>query len=73
MNKRKQKTSEEVLKEKYMSPQDLKIVIPTMSLKKCREEIDDLRKAMAYDGYYVPDGKVKIALTEYVKKRFFKE
>ena len=72
MNRKKQKNSDDILKEKYMTPQDLKIVIPTMSLKKCRETIDELRTSMEQDGYYVPQGKVKIALTEFVVDRFFK-
>lgn len=66
------KKAEDILKQKYMNPQDLKVVIPSMSLRKCREHIDELRTKMEHDGYFVPEGKVKIALTEFVIDKFFR-
>lgn len=72
MTKTRPKKTEEILKEKYMTPQDLKIVIPSMSLRECRKIIDELRTQMDIEGYFVPQGKVKIALTEFVIRKFFK-
>lgn len=72
MKRIRTKKAEEILKQKYMNPQDLKIVIPDMSLKECRKRIDELRTQMYLEGYYVPDGKVKIALTEFVERKFFR-
>jgi hypothetical protein len=72
MVKIKTKKTEDVLKQKYMNPQDLKIVIPDMSLKECRNKIDELRNWMEAEGYYVPEGTIKIALTEFVERKFFR-
>lgn len=66
------KKTEEILKQKYMNPQDLKNVIPSMSLRECRKIIDELRTQMGNEGYFVPQGKVKIALTTFVDRKFFR-
>lgn len=66
------KKTEEILKQRYMNPQDLKVVIPSMSLKECRKIIDELRTEMEFEGYFVPQGKVKIALTTFVDRKFFR-
>lgn len=72
MKRIRTKKTEDILKQKYMNPQDLKVVIPDMSLKECRNKINELRVQMKTEGYYVPDGKVKIALTEFVERKFFR-
>lgn len=72
MKKIRTKKTEDILKQKYMNPQDLKVVIPDMSLKECRNKINELRVQMKLEGYYVPEGKVKIALTEFVERKFFR-
>lgn len=70
--KTRTKKTEEILKQKYMKPQDLKIVIPSMSLKECRKIIEELRNEMNNEGYFVPQGKIKIALTDFVIRKFFR-
>ena len=70
--KTRTKKTEDILKQKYMNPQDLKVVIPDMSLKECRKIIDELRTEMEFEGYFVPQGKVKIALTTFVDRKFFR-
>lgn len=64
------KTTEEILKQQYITARDLQKLIPGMSyvaaLKKINEFIEIETKEL---GYLNPSGKTKVALTWLVKKR----
>lgn len=63
------KTIEDVLEQKYLSANDLQIIIPTLGYLKALEYIKIFRKEMESLGYFVPGGKKQIALTKLVRKR----
>lgn len=65
-----QKTKEEIFAQAYMSPQDLKMLMPTMGIDNCREQIKAVRKIMKEKNIYVPKTKPLLALTKEVKKYF---
>ena len=62
------KTKEDILNQLYMSPQDLKILMPTMGIDNCRNCIANAIHIMREKNMYVPDTKPKLALTKVVKK-----
>jgi len=62
------KTKEEILNQIYISPQDIKILAPTMGMQLCRKYIDLARAEMAEKNYFVPATTPKLALTKVVKK-----
>jgi len=61
-------TKEEILDQLYLSPQDIKKLVPTLSMDLCRKFIDEARAEMKEKNYYVPETKPKLALTKIVKK-----
>ena len=64
------KTKEEILDQLYISPQDLKILIPALGIDKCRLLIDEIRDEMENKKYYIPPStKPKLALTKLVRKK----
>lgn len=64
------KTKEEVLEQSYISPQDLKILMPTVGIDNCRNIIAEIRTEMKAKGLFVPQTTPRLALTKLVKKRF---
>lgn len=64
------KTIEDVLNQKYMSANDLKVVIPAIGINKAREYIVEIQAIMKEKGYYVPKCRTKIALTKLIIKKF---
>lgn len=62
------KTKEEILNQIYISPQDIKMLVPSMGIDLCRKYIDLARAEMKEKNYFVPDSKPKLALTKVVKK-----
>ena len=64
------KTKEEILNQTYMSAEDLKILIPTLGIRKCREYIKQFRQIMYDKKLCVPEGKTMVALTKIVRKQF---
>lgn len=64
------KTKEEILEQSYISPQDLKILIPNMGIENCRNTINVIREEMKEKGLFVPQTIPKIALTKLIRKRF---
>lgn len=64
------KTKEEVLKQAYISPHDLKILMPTVGIDNCREIIKTIREEMDNKGLYVPQTTPRLALTKLVIKKF---
>lgn len=63
------KTKEEILNQLYLSPQDLKQLVPSLGIDLCRDFIDEARKEMNEKSYFVPMTKPKLALTKIVKKK----
>lgn len=59
---------EKILEQVYVSPQDIKKLVPTLGMDLCRKFIDEARAEMTEKGYFVPETKPKIALTKIVKK-----
>lgn len=66
----KQKTADEILKQKYITAKDLQIIIPKLGYNKSLEYINDLREEMKDKNYFVPEGKTKVALTKLAKEKF---
>ena len=63
------KTKEEILDQLYISPQDLKALIPKLGIQQCRDYIDEVRIEMKNKGYLVPQSKPRLALTKLIKKK----
>lgn len=64
------KTREQVLNQDYMSPTDLKIIMPTMGIERCRSYIKEVREEMDLKGLFVPKTTPILALTKLVRKKF---
>lgn len=64
------KTSDEVLSQMYMTAADLKILMPTVSIEKCRMYIEQIRTEMEQKNFFVPQTKPWLALTKLVRKKF---
>jgi hypothetical protein len=62
------KTKEEILEQLYISPKDIKTLVPSLGMEICREFIDLARNEMKEKGYFVPETKPKLAITKIVKK-----
>lgn len=60
---------DDILKKVYLSPKDLKELMPTVGIDTCRKYIAEVRKEMLDKGYLVPEGKTKLALTKLVVKK----
>ena len=63
------KTKEEILSQPYISPQDLKMLMPTVGIGSCRKTIDTVRDEMKSKGIFVPETTPHLALTRLVKKK----
>lgn len=63
----------DVFKQTYMSAEDLKVIIPTMGIKARSKFIQDIRKQMEEENYYIPAGRTKLALTKLIKERLLNE
>ena len=64
------KTAEDVLKQKYMTAKDLKIVIPELGINKCREYIKEIRDEMKEQNIMIPATKGMLVQTKLVRKKF---
>jgi len=53
----------------YISANELKKLIPEMSIGECRIIINQVREDMKQKGYYVPNGKTKLALRKLVNEK----
>ena len=65
----KEKTKEEILDQLYISPSDLKILIPEIGIDRCRKYIKEFRDEMKAKGFFVPETKPRVALTKLVKEK----
>ena len=59
---------EEILKQYYINAKELKMLVPSLGINKCREIIKYARVQMLNDGCYEINTKPLIALTSYVIK-----
>lgn len=64
------KTSEEILKQQYITARDMQQIIPSLNYLRALKYIDELRIEMKKKGYFVPEGRTKVALTKLFKKKF---
>jgi len=64
------KTNEEILDQQYITATDMQQIIPNLNYIRALKYIDELRTEMKKKGYFVPDGKTKVALTKLFKKKF---
>lgn len=60
----------EILNKSYITAKDLMIIIPKLSYVRALKYIEEFRVEMAEKGYFVPEGRTKVALTKLVKKKF---
>lgn len=60
----------DILNQKYLTAKDLMMIIPKLSYKKALEYIDSARNEMSKKGYFLPDGRTKVALTKVIKQKF---
>lgn len=63
------KTKEEILNQLYVSPQDVKLLIPTLGMELCRQLVEETRNDMKEKHYFVPKTKPKLALTKMLRKK----
>lgn len=64
------KTKEEILNQTYMTADDLKQLMPTLGINKCRNYINDAQAEMQEKGYFIPQTTPRLALTKLIKKKF---
>ena len=64
------KTNEEILKQQYITAKDMQQIIPSLNYLRALKYIDELRIEMKKKGYFVPEGRTKVALTKLFKKKF---
>lgn len=60
----------DILNQSYITAKDLMVIIPKLSYVRALKYIDDFREEMKEKGYFVPEGRTKVALTKLVKKKF---
>ena len=64
------KTKEDILKQDYVTPKDIQVLIPGLNIEACREFIDEIRQEMEHKKLFVPPStKPKRALTKLVVKK----
>ena len=64
------KTKEEILNQAYLTSKDIKALIPSLGIDKCRLIIEEVQKEMKEKKYFIPPStKPKRALTKLVKKK----
>lgn len=64
------KTNEEILDQQYITATDMQQLIPKLSYPRALKYIEELRFEMKQKGYFVPEGRTKVALTKIFKKKF---
>lgn len=63
-------TTKEILEQQYLTAKDLMKIIPKLSYSMAIKYIENARHEMSEKGYFVPEGKTKVALTKVIKKKF---
>lgn len=62
--------NKKIVEQDYLTARDLMKIIPKLSYIKALEYIDNAREEMKNKGYFVPDGRTKVALTKIIRKKF---
>lgn len=62
------KTKEQILNQLYISPQDLKVLIPELGINNCQQIIKSIREEMRKKNIFVPNSKPLLAQTKLVIK-----
>lgn len=65
-----EKELKEIINQQYLTAKDLMKIIPKLSYCRALSYIEEARADMEKKGYFVPDGKTKVALTKIIKKKF---
>ena len=60
----------DIINQQYLTARDLMKIIPKLSYCRALSYIEEARADMKQKGYFVPDGKTKVALTKIIKKKF---
>ena len=68
--KKESLSTTEILEQPYITAKDLQKIIPQLGYIRALEYIDSIRAEMAEKGFFVPNGRTKVALTKLVKKKF---
>lgn len=64
------KSKEEILNQLYVTPQDVKILLPKLGIDNCRKIIEELQVEMKNKNLFIPPSKKpRMALTKLLKKR----
>ena len=64
------KTPEELLKQYYLTAEELTVIIPHLKMEKARLYIKEIRKQMVELNIFVPESRPYEALTKLIKKKF---
>ena len=64
------KTPDELLKQYYLTAEELTIIIPHLKIEKARIYIREIREQMKQLNYFVPETRPYEALTKLIKKKF---
>ena len=59
-----------VLNQKYLTAKDLMLIIPKLTYQRALGYIDNAREEMKEKGYFVPEGRTKVALTKIIRDKF---
>lgn len=70
MKKEINKSPEELLKQYYLTAEDLTIIIPHLKIEKARVYIREIREQMKEQNIFVPESRPYEALTKLIKKKF---
>ena len=62
--------TKKIIEQDYLTAKDLMKIIPKLSYQRALKYIEDARDEMKNKGYFVPDGRTKVALTKIIRKKF---
>ena len=64
------KTPDELLKQYYLTAEELTVIIPHLKIEKARVYIKEIREQMKRENIFVPETRPYEALTKLIKKKF---
>jgi len=67
---KKNKTPDELLKQYYLTAEELTVIIPHLKIEKARVYIKEIREQMKRENIFVPETRPYEALTKLIKKKF---
>ena len=60
---------EELLNQLYLTSEDLTKILP-IGITRARQYVNEIQGEMKEKGYFIPEGRKKVALTKLVRKKF---